>query len=784
MTVSNPSSTEGDLMQQPDRIRLQANGQFLFLLPLAAERIRVVSSLSPELSGTPSLILVDQPAFTEWTLQETAGQVRLLTASLDVRVERQSLQVQIFDRTGRLIFQEASGKPRELAVVDVVRTKTGHPENLKMEVTPDGLRIRAQELEPYVDRQALQARLHVDFAPDEALYGLGSHEDGIGNLRGTHQYLYQQNMKACVPVLISSKGYGLLFDCSSLMTFRDDFQGSYLWLETVEQLDYVFYAGDNLVALNRHYYALTGTPPLLPRWSFGYIQSKERYVDADELVAVTCRHREKKIPLDCIVLDWRSWEGDLWGEKKFDRSRFADPKAMVERLHAQKTRLMISIWPNMAPGGSNSDEMLARGFMLGNQSTYDAFNADARQLYWQQASEGLFSSGLDAWWCDCTEPFEGDWKGALKQEPEDRITLNCDEARRYLDPAQINAYSLVHSQGIYEGQRAETTAKRVLNLTRSSYAGQHRYATVTWSGDTAASWSMFKNQIPAATHFCVTGEPYWTYDIGAFFVRKKEQWFWSGEFESGYDDPDYREFYLRMLQCGAFLPMFRSHGTDFAREVWQFGQPGDVIYDTLVRFIRLRYRLLPYFYSLAGQITHHGQYWLAPLGMVFPQDAIARDIRQAYMVGPSVLVWPITDPLQNLAGARQSVYLPSGCDWYDFWTGRKYAGGQWQDCAVSLETIPVFVRAGSILPLAPEIEVAVSDCTDDLAWQQLDVQVYPGQDVSFDLYEDEGDNYQYEAGVCAWTRLIWDDATRQLTVQTSGGFPGFVADKEIHLHII
>lgn len=772
------------LQRLPAGVRIAAGQLYLWLLPLAPARIRVVCSLQPALSDRPSLILTEQPAFTDWALTVDHGQVRLQTDALIISVCRTTLQVSFHDCSGRLLFREAAHRPKEMAPVDVLRTRAAAAGQLQMAVTVDGLRVKAQDMVTYVDRQAAQARLFFDFQPQEALYGLGSHEEGVANLRGTHQYIYQQNMKACVPVLVSSRGYGVLFNCCSLMTFRDDFQGSYLWMETVEQLDYVFYCGPTLQTLIGHYYALTGKPPLLPRWSFGYIQSKERYIDAAELIAVTAEHRQRQIPLDCIVLDWRSWAGDLWGEKVFDTSRFPDPHGMVDQLHALKARLMISIWPNMAPGGTHFAQMIERGLMLGNQSTYDAFNPAARRLYWQQAADGLFASGLDAWWCDCTEPFEGDWKGSIKPEPEERIRLNCDEARRYLDPALINAYSLVHSQGIYEGQRQLTNSKRVINLTRSAYAGQHRYATVTWSGDTAASWAMFKKQIPAATHFCATGEPYWTYDIGAFFVKKREQWFWSGEFDQGCADPAYREFYLRMFQCGAFLPMFRSHGTDTPREAWRFGKPGESVYEGLVRFIRLRYRLLPYLYSLAGQAALAGQFLLAPPGLVFPDDPQTHDLGQAFLFGPSVLVWPVTDPLDAADARRSRVYLPRDCDWYDFWTHQLYSGGQWLEQPVELATIPVFVRAGSILPLADAGQVADALCSDDITLDRLDILVYPGADAAFDLYEDAGDGYGYEQGEYALTRLVWSEAEQLLTTSICGSYPGFNPDKTLRLQII
>ena len=781
-------------------IKLDTDDTFFWIIPLASDRIHFVFSSSAERTNKKSDILIKQNNYTHWSVAEKSDEVQIETDMLTVIVNRYNFQVRIFDRQGNLIYREDQSKPKEIEPVEVKKTRETDVSQTDMEITADGLRMRARDTESYVDRMASQVRLHFDFQDDEALYGLGSHEEGVGNLRGTHQYIYQQNMKASVPVLVSTKGYGLLFDSACLMTFRDDMHGSYMWFETVDQLDYVFYYGQNLKSLNRAYYALTGQPPLLPRWSFGYIQSKERYIDAPELIDIVSEYRKRNIPLDCIVLDWRSWEGDLWGEKIFDPKRFPDPKGMVSQIHDMKTKFMISIWPNMAPGGTNFDAMLEKGLMLGNHSTYNAFNEEARKLYWQQASEGLFSSGLDAWWCDCTEPFEGDWYGAIKPEPEVRININCDEARRYLDPTELNAYSLHHSRGIYEGQRSETNGKRVVNLTRSSYAGQHRYATITWSGDTAATWDMFKKQIAAATNFCVTGEPYWTFDIGGFFVKDKEQWFWSGEYEQGCDDPAYRELYLRMFQCAAFLPMFRSHGTDTPREVWRFGQPGEVIYDTLLSFIHLRYRLLPYIYSLAGQVTHDSGFLIAPPGIIFPNDKEAHKMNEAFMLGDAILVHPVTTPMgregvdedfrkarlkvnEEASDKKQTidVYLPADVDWYDFWTGQKYSGGQTISVDIFLEIMPVFVKAGSIIPLASEEQVVNAQCIEDITYDELDIHVYTGSDACFDLYEDAGDGYDYENGQFAFTKLQWIDAEQKFSSEVNGHYEGFNQYKKMHI---
>jgi alpha-D-xyloside xylohydrolase len=461
---------------------------------------------------------------------------------------------------------------------------------------------------------------------------------------------------------------------------------------------------------------------------------------------------------------------------------------MTADLHDLHARLMVSIWPIMRRGGADWAELHARGFLLGNQATYDVFNPAARTCYWQQANAGLFSHGIDAWWCDCTEPFEVDWHGAVKPAPEEQMRIDTDEAKRYLDPELINAYSLLHSQGIYEGQRAVTHAKRVVNLTRSAYAGQQRYATITWSGDIAATWETLRHQIPAGLNFCATGLPYWTLDIGAFFVKRKpELWFWYGDYDAGVEDLGYRELYVRWFQYGAFLPMFRAHGTDTPREIWRFGQPGEPVYETLVKYLRLRYRLLPYIYSLAGQVTLRDYTMLRALPFDFRQDPNTYNITDQYMFGPAFLVSPVIQPMYYAANSTplegvektRPVYLPAAgsddpaarLDWSNFWTGERHSGGQTILAAAPLETMPLFVRAGSIIPLGPAIQF-----TGDQLDAPLELWVYPGQDGEFTLYEDEGDNYNYEQGHFATIHLTWKDRARQLILdQRQGNYPGMLA---------
>jgi len=367
---------------------------------------------------------------------------------------------------------------------------------------------------------------------------------------------------------------------------------------------------------------------------------------------------------------------------------------------------------------------------------------------------------------------------------------DTEESKRYLDAGFINAYSLLHSQGIYEGQRAVTQDKRVVNLTRSAYGGQQRYATITWSGDIAASWETLRRQIPAGLNFCATGLPYWTLDIGAFFVKRRpELWFWCGDYDAGVADLGYRELYVRWFQYGAFLPMLRAHGTDTLREIWRFGNPGEVVYDTLVKYLRLRYRLMHYIYSLAGQVTRQDYTMMRALPFDFRDDPNTYNVADQYIFGPAFLVNPVTQPMYYTANSTplewvektRSVYLPAGSKdhqaeplyWYNFWTGERHLGGQTILTDAPLEIMPLFVRAGSIIPFGPDIQY-----TGDQLDAPIELWVCPGQDGRFTLYEDEGDNYNYEQGSFATIHFTWDDSARQLILDDrQGSYPGMQASR-------
>jgi len=461
---------------------------------------------------------------------------------------------------------------------------------------------------------------------------------------------------------------------------------------------------------------------------------------------------------------------------------------MCERIHELNAHVMISIWPSITGDHPEADEMKKGGHMLKNNRVYDAYSDAARAEYWKYAKNKLFKHGIDAWWCDCTEPVAADWNGEKKLSPKQRRDKNTGAQRNLLGRSRVSSYSLLHSKGIYENQRKTTEAKRVLNLTRSAYAGQQRYGTVTWSGDISARWEVLAQQIPGGLNFTATGCPYWTNDIGAFFVRKRKAWFRNGQFPMGCKDLGYRELYTRWFQYGAFLPMFRSHGTDTPREIWRFGEPGEMFYDTLVKYLHLRYRLLPYIYSLAGMTTQEHYTMMRALAFDFRTDPEALDVKTQFMFGPAFMVCPVTRPmyygpeskkLDNTVKTRE-VYLPAGADWYDFWTNERFTGGQTITANAPLETMPLYVRAGSIVPMGPVVQYA--DEKLDADWT---IRIYPGADASFTVYEDSGDGYGYENGELATWELEWNDAKSTLSIgKREGEFPDMIESRKLNIIVM
>lgn len=718
------------------------------------------------------------------------GLTLLSTSELVVEIDSSKQALTFRDKnTGKLLLAENAANPREFD--EVVRTKTRYDDSsAHMEQTANG-KVTVKDVIG-VDTVGIDGRYRVNFLfnTDEALYGLGSHMEDYMNLLGKTLYLTQHNLKATVPVINSTGGYGLLFDAGCAMKFSSDsladnhglVKGT-MELEATDALDYYFIKGDRMQDVVEGYRYLTGDVSMMPRYLFGYIQSKERYVSSDDLISTLREYRRREIPIDMIVQDWNYWpEG--WGYMKMNRRFYPDPAALADSIHALDARLMVSIWPNPQYCPEERD-FRERGFML-EHSVYDAFNPAARDHYWSYVDGEFFSNGFDAWWCDSSEPLDGDWNKLPEPEngvpygwnsQERRWKLNSDILGESLGTKRSNLYSLYHSKGIYDNQRKVSDEKRVVNLTRSSYSGQQRYGTVVWNGDTHASWESFRQQIPSGLNYVATGNPYWTVDVGCFFTRNDGRWFYCGEFQDGVNDDSYKEFYTRMFQWATFLPVLRSHGTDTPREIWRFGEPGTPYYDAIRDMIDLRYSLIPYTYSLADAQHRSGYTMSRPLAFDFPTDRMVWDIKDQYMFG-DIMVCPVTSP----GISSRKVYLPQtdGKDgWVDYWTGQRFNGGTWVEAETPLSRLPLFVRSGAIVP-----STAPTQFADAQIGQPVTLTIFDGKDCEFVFYEDAGDGYAFERGEYLRIPLRWNNTAKVLEIgKAEGDFADGMSDREFTISL-
>jgi alpha-D-xyloside xylohydrolase len=558
----------------------------------------------------------------------------------------------------------------------------------------------------------------------------------------------------------------------------DEQQRISFWSEVADQIDYYFISGENMDEVISGYRTVTGKAPVMPEWAMGFWQSRQRYTNQEELLDVVREYRKRNIPFDNIVLDWQYWPADKWGDHQFDVTRFPDPDGMIRTLHDDlNARIMISVWPKYYVGTENYEAMKSKGYLymrnvemerrdwIGYLSTfYDAFNADARTAFWNQINIALYSRGIDAWWLDATEP---DITSNLPME-ERKAMMNptaLGSADRY-----FNAYSLVQAQGVYEGQRATDPENRVFILTRSAFAGLQRYSAANWSGDIAARWHDMAAQIPCGLNMSMSGIPWWTMDIGGFSV------------ESRYHNPspadldEWRELMTRWHQYGAFVPLFRSHGEFPFREIYNTAPDNHIAYKTMIEYNRLRYRLMPYIYSLAGQAWLNDYTIMRGLTMDFSLDTEVFDIADQYMFGPSLMVNPVTE----YKARSRNVYLPSAYGWYDVRTGRHYAGGTVIEADAPYEWMPLFAREGSLIPTGPDIQY-----TGEKEADPLTLWVYAGADGAFELYEDEGDNYNYEDGAYTLIPLTWNEAERTLTIgKREGEYRGMLHERTINVIMV
>ena len=578
---------------------------------------------------------------------------------------------------------------------------------------------------------------------DEGLYGLGQHQNGEFNYRGLTIELAQVNTDVAIPLLLSTRGYGLLWNTAAKSYFDNRFPSQMRFsAEAAHAIDYYFIYGPEFDQIIHQYRTMTGEAPLFPRWAYGFFQSKDRYKSADELLSVANQYRSQRVPLDAIVQDWFWWVHR--GDPQFRPDAYSDLPAQLDALHRQHVHAMLSIWPFFDPDSTNLAEMRQKGLTIPGTTDYDPTNPVARDFYWDNLAGKELTMGWDAFWLDASEPETG-VIGADTSDPvlSDK-TLAIGNGALY-----ANIFPMEHSENIYRHWRNATSEKRVFLLTRSAFAGQQRNATTIWSGDVYSTFHDLSRQVTAGLNFALSGMPYWTTDIGGY------SWMNVGKDTT---DPNYQELYLRWFEFGTFCPIFRTHGhrANDTNELFSYG-PATAV---LERYDRLRYRLLPYIYSLAWSVTHADGTIMRPLVMDWRTDANVWDIGDQFMFGPSILVSPVTQP----AATSRSLYLPPAPGWYDFWTGRETPGGKRIDASAAMDRIPLFVKAGSILPFGPTVEYA-----GEKPEAPVTLRIYPGADSAFDLYEDAGDTYAYESGAYSVIPIRWDDAKSELTIGARAG---------------
>jgi alpha-D-xyloside xylohydrolase len=599
--------TDAQVQRVPNGVLLNTGNLHVKVQFYADDTVRV---LKWRTGGTPekASLVVIQTNLPDLNIrmQVDAGMVTLSSASVTLNLSKSNGAIQFLTAADRNLLKER-GAPG---------------------ITP----VRMKH-----ETNAFSVEQDFTLTPDEGIYGLGQHQSGYMNYRGRTVKLVQANTEAVTPFLISTRGYGILWDNYSKTIFADNPDHMSLWSEVGDNLDYYFISSTNLDGVIAGYRDLTGQAPMYGRWAYGYWQSKEHYATRGELLGVARKYRALQIPIDGLVQDWDYWGGNTnWSGMFFDPATYPDPKGMIDRLHQEHFHLMISIWEGLGPATAIYHDMEKRGYLYSPVGWagfryYDVYNPAANDLYWQYVSNGLFSKGIDGWWMDSTEP---DIVNALTKEGEEYEMKRMENNHLGSFARYLNPYSLLVTEAVYHHQRAETDQKRVYILTRSTFAGQQRAAATTWSGDIGANWDVYKRQIAAGINHCMSGIPYWTFDIGAFNISSYE-----GVFSNGGKDPAYQEFYTRMFQLGAFSPIFRSHGSETPREIWQFGEFTNV----LVKFDNLRYRLMPYLYSLAWQVTDQGYTIMRGLPMDFTADKKTYGIDDQYMFGPAIMVCPVTE---------------------------------------------------------------------------------------------------------------------------------------------
>jgi len=715
----NPLNPVVDVKQQDDGVILKMQTGTLRLQICSDSIVRVTYAPVPTFSDGPSYVITKTTwPKSSWTMQSSEKDVTVATSRLKLTIARKDGTTLFADASGKKLFQD---RDRTLTPVEVNGEKTYHAE--------------------------LFSNL---WDSTEAFYGLGQHQAGVWNYHGESVELSQANTNISVPMFLSSNGYGIFWNNTSRSRFNNRFPHElYLSSEVADTVDYYFLYGPEFDAIVAAYRDMTGAAPMFGKWAYGFWQCKNKYESQAEVLGVAHQYRELHIPVDNIVQDWFWW--NIMGEPTFNKN-YPDPEGMIDNLHQNNFHVMFSFWPYFRPGSPVYEDMDKQGYFIdrtkvsgfhpSGQALYDAFNPAAREYYWQLIDKGLLQLGADSWWLDTDEP-----------ETEGRETniLATNKVALGNGARYANLFPLMTTSAVYEGQRGTSDQKRVFTLSRSAFAGAQRNGITAWSGDVESNWLSFARQIPGGLNFELSGLPYWTTDIGGFIIGNP-------------DDPAYRELFVRWFEYGAFCPIFRLHGTRTTNqnELWSYGPEAQEI---LTSYDRFRYRLLPYIYSLAWMTTSEAYTPMRPLAMDFRTDVRALNTGDEFLFGPAILVSPVTEP----GATSRRVYLPKA-KWYDFWTGRATEGGSATEAQAPLGRIPLHIRAGSILPMGPDLEWTTQKPADP-----IELRVYTGADGSFTLYEDENDTYAYEKGARAMIPMHWDEANRKLTIgDRQGKFRGML----------
>jgi alpha-D-xyloside xylohydrolase len=712
---TSPGATPISVEELPSAVVLRNGAETVRITVCAPDVIHIVAGpgnpvgASPE---TPWIVAPCTPQRPEVTRAQ--NRVALCTPKLSVEIDLRMALLRFLDPNGKALLQESPRVPRGYVPVE----------------------INGEKL----------YRVDARFFPDalEGFYGLGQNQSGVFDRRGAVIELAQANTNVAIPMLVSTLGYGLLWNTASKSWFDNRFPTELkLTAEAADAIDYYVLYGPSMDRIIQIYRSMTGHAPLFGRWAYGFVQSKDRYRSAKELLDIAAEYRDQHVPLDLIVQDWFWWK--LQGDPEYAESYLQprpDVPAALQKLHAENVHAMISVWAKFDPGSRNFHEMKQRGFIVPNADIYDATNPAARDYYWEHLMGVKFAEGWDAFWLDSSEPEI--WNGQ-SDAVLDGLRLSIGNGARY-----TNVFPLMHTGGVYDHWRKTTDRKRVFILTRSGFLGQQRNAAAVWSGDVIGTWMTFRRQIAAGLNYQMSGLPYWTTDIAGY----------GWPYERDTRDPDYQELYVRWFQYGVFCPILRTHGhrVNNTNELFSYGPQTP----TLIFYDKLRYRLLPYIYSLAWRVTSDGYTIQRGLPMDWPMDPKVRDIGDEFMFGPAFLTAPVTEP----GAASREVYLPQAPAWYDFWSGTRLAASQTIQAPAPLDRIPLYVRAGSIVPFGPVVEDA------DRQVDTLEVRVYPGADGDFEWYSDAGNTYDYEKGQRRIVPMHWDDSARTLQLSEAvGGYP-------------